>query len=52
MSGVGDDWFYRHEYRSLEKDLNLVAAIRLDELAEVLQRYSLVEGTVLTIGPE
>ena len=52
MFGVGGDWVYRREYRSLEEDLDLVAAIRLDQVADVLQRYSLVEGTALTIGPE
>ena len=52
MLCVGDDWCYRHEYRSLETDLGLVASIRLDEVADVLARYSLLEGTSLTIGPE
>ncbi len=52
MFGVGGDWVYRREYRSLEEDLDLFASIRLDQLAEVLQRYSLLEGTALTIGPE
>ena len=35
-----------------EEDLDLVASIRLDQIADVLRRYSLVEGTALTIGPE
>ncbi len=52
MSSVGDDWFYRREYRSLEEDLDLFASINLDQVADVLKRYSLVEGTALTIGPE
>ena len=52
MFGVGSDWVYRREYRSLEKDLDLVAAIRLDHVAAVLKRYSLLEGVTLTIGPE
>ena len=52
MFSVGGDWVYRREYRSLEEDLDLVASIRLDQIADVLERYSLVEGTALTIGPE
>jgi predicted Zn-dependent peptidase len=52
MSSVGSDWVYRREYRSLEEDLDLVASIRLDQIADVLKRYSLVDGTALTIGPE
>ncbi len=35
----------------LETDLDLIAAITLDEVAAVLKRYSLVEGTTLSIGP-
>ena len=52
MFAVGGDWVYRREYRSLENDLDLIASIQLDQIADVLKRYSLVEGTVLTIGPE
>ena len=51
MFGVAGDWVYRREYRSLETDLDLIARITLDEVAEVLRRYSLVEGTGLSIGP-
>ncbi len=52
LFSVGGDWVYRREYRSVEDDLELVAAIRIDQIAAVLQRYSLVGGTTLTIGPE
>jgi predicted Zn-dependent peptidase len=51
MFGVGGDWVYRREYRSLADDLDLVASIRLDDIDEVLKRYSLIEGTALSIGP-
>jgi predicted Zn-dependent peptidase len=51
MFAVGGDWVYRHEYRSLEKDLELIASITLDEVSAVLARYSLLEGTTLSIGP-
>jgi predicted Zn-dependent peptidase len=52
MLNVGDDWFYRRQYRSLDEDLDLFASIKLDHVAEILNRYSLVDGTTLTIGPE
>ena len=52
MSSVGGDWFYRREYRPLEEDLDLFASIQLEHVADVLRRYSLLEGTTLTIGPE
>jgi predicted Zn-dependent peptidase len=51
MFAVAGDWVYRREYRSLETDLDLIARITLDEVAGVLKRYSLVEGTGLSIGP-
>ena len=51
MSSIGSDWVYRREYRSLEEDLDLIASIRLDEIADVLKRYSLIDGMTLTIGP-
>ncbi len=51
MFAVAGDWVYRREYRSLENDLDLIARITLDEVAGVLKRYSLVEGTGLSIGP-
>ena len=52
MFNIGGDWVYRREYQSLEEDLDRVASIRLEHIAEVLDRYSLVNGTTLTIGPE
>jgi predicted Zn-dependent peptidase len=51
MFGVGGDWVYRREYRSLEDDLDLVASIKLEQVSDVLKKYSLGEGTTLTIGP-
>jgi predicted Zn-dependent peptidase len=51
MFAVAGDWVYRREYRSLEADLDLIASITLDEVNGVLKRYSLVEGTGLSIGP-
>ena len=51
MFGVGGDWIYRREYRSLEDDLDLIASISLDEVVAVLARYSLLDGTALSIGP-
>jgi predicted Zn-dependent peptidase len=51
LFAVGGDWVYRREYRSTETDLGLIAAITLDEVTAVLRRYTLVEGTTLSIGP-
>jgi predicted Zn-dependent peptidase len=51
MFSVAGDWVYRREYRSLETDLDLIASISVDDIANVLKRYSLLEGTMLSIGP-
>jgi predicted Zn-dependent peptidase len=48
---VGLDWMYRREYRSVEQDLDTVAALALDDLTAVLARYPLTRNITLTIGP-
>jgi hypothetical protein len=35
----------------VEEDLKTVAAVTLDDVAAVLDRYPLCRGTTLTIGP-
>jgi predicted Zn-dependent peptidase len=52
LFSVGTDWMYRREYRSLEQDLDTVAALRVEDVLEVLARYPLTRSTTLTIGPE
>ena len=52
LFAVGGDWVYRQEYRTLEDDLALVAAIRLEEIAEVLAKYPLTRNTTFSIGPQ
>jgi predicted Zn-dependent peptidase len=48
---VGSDWIYRHEYRSVEQDLDTVASLRVEDIVEVLARYPLTNNMTLTIGP-
>jgi predicted Zn-dependent peptidase len=52
LFNVGADWVQRREYRSIRDDLASVAAIRVDDLAAVLAKYPLDEGTTVTIGPQ
>ncbi|HIQ20112.1 MAG TPA: insulinase family protein [Planctomycetes bacterium] len=48
---VGSDWVQRHTYRSVRDDLDAVAAISLDEVDQVLQRWPPSHGMTVTIGP-
>ena len=51
LFSVGLDWVYRREYCSVRHDLDEVAAITLQQLAEVLSKYPLTGSTTVTIGP-
>jgi len=48
---VGGDWIQRHEYRSVGDDLQAFAAVSLDEVHAVLDRFPLLPNTTFTIGP-
>jgi predicted Zn-dependent peptidase len=48
---VGGDWVYRREYRSVRDDLEAVAAVTPQQIAEVLSAYPLTGSTTVTIGP-
>jgi len=48
---VGGDWVYRREYRSVRDDLETVAAVTPQQIAEVLAGYPLTRSTTVTIGP-
>jgi predicted Zn-dependent peptidase len=51
MFAVGTDWVYRREYRTIESELDAVAALTLDDLHAVLAKYPLADPTTVTIGP-
>jgi predicted Zn-dependent peptidase len=51
LFAVGTDWVYRHEYRTIESDLDAVARLTLDDLHAVLAKYPLADPTTVTIGP-
>jgi predicted Zn-dependent peptidase len=48
---VGGDWVYRREYKTLNEDLDDVAAVTIDDVAKVLEKYPLCRATTITIGP-
>jgi predicted Zn-dependent peptidase len=51
LFSVGSDWVYRREYCSVRDDLEVVAAITPQQIAEVLSAYPLSRSTTVTIGP-
>ena len=51
LFAVGSDWVYRREYRSVEEELDAVAAVTADDLAAVLAKHRLDCSTTITIGP-
>jgi predicted Zn-dependent peptidase len=50
-SALGENWLYRHTYRSVEDDLRTIAAITRAEIRELLDAYPLIETTTAAIGP-
>jgi predicted Zn-dependent peptidase len=48
---VASDWIQRREYRSVRDDVAAVAAVTLDDIHDVLERYPPTRGTTVTIGP-
>jgi predicted Zn-dependent peptidase len=51
MFAVGSEWLYRRRYRSMQDDLDDVAALTVAEVSGVLARYSLAENTTISVGP-
>lgn len=51
LFAVGSDWVHRREYRSVRDDLEALAAITVDDLADVLAKYPLSASTTLAVGP-
>ena len=51
LFNVGGNWLQRGEYRSVADDLESVAAVTLDDVHRVMQKYPLTKNTTVTIGP-
>jgi predicted Zn-dependent peptidase len=51
LFAVGTDWVYRREYRTIEEELDAVAALTAADLRAVLAKYPLTHPTTVTIGP-
>jgi predicted Zn-dependent peptidase len=51
LFNLGSNWTYRHEYRSVNDDLDAIDRITLDEVNAVLKKYPLSVSTTIAIGP-
>jgi predicted Zn-dependent peptidase len=51
LSLVAGDWVYRREYFTLEQELEHWAAIKADDLTEVLRQFPLSKSLTFSIGP-
>lgn len=52
MFGVGANWIYRHEYRTVREHLNDLAGVSVDDVNQLLADFPLSQGATIVIGPE
>ncbi|MGB0768119.1 MAG: M16 family metallopeptidase [Phycisphaeraceae bacterium] len=52
MQALGGKWLYHGRYVSLDEELDRLLAVKVDDLSQVLARYSLKPRTTVTLGPE
>ncbi|MEM9346420.1 MAG: pitrilysin family protein [Planctomycetota bacterium] len=52
MQALGAKWMYHGRYVSLDEELDHLLAVKVDELAKVLQAYTFKPRTIVTLGPE
>jgi predicted Zn-dependent peptidase len=51
LFAVGGEWIQRGQYVSVRDDLDAMAAVTVEEVADLLARYPLTRSTTVTIGP-
>lgn len=51
LGGLGSNWLYRQEYRSLDDDLAAIAAVTQTEIRQLLDEFPLGRTSTVTIGP-
>lgn len=51
LSAVGAEWVVRREYLSVRDVLDALAAVTPDDVARLLAKFPLSQGTTVTIGP-
>lgn len=51
LFSIGQNWSYRHEYRTPKDDLDIIDAVTQDDIRRVLKKFPLTTATTLAIGP-
>ena len=51
LGGLGNNWLFRREYRSIADDVNIVQNLRLADIRELLDQYPLSQMTTIGVGP-
>lgn len=51
LSSLGFHWSYRNEYVPVERELEAYAAVTLDDVRRVLERWPLLPLTLVSVGP-
>jgi predicted Zn-dependent peptidase len=51
MLGIGRDWTYLHEYRTLDDELEAIDAVDAKAIRELLDRYPITNLTTVALGP-
>ncbi len=51
LASLGGNWIYRHEYRSVEDDLQCYRLLLPKDLRELLTQYPLGQTTTVAVGP-
>jgi predicted Zn-dependent peptidase len=51
MRGIGGQWIYNREYRSLEKDMATLMAVTPESLKQLMSEFPFDPMTVVSLGP-
>ncbi|MFK7788043.1 MAG: M16 family metallopeptidase [Phycisphaeraceae bacterium] len=51
MQALGAKWMYHGRYVSLDEELDHLLAVKVEDLAKVLERYTFNPKTIVTLGP-
>ena len=51
LGGLGNNWLFRREYRSIADDLAIVQNITLNDIRKLLDQFPLGQMTTIGVGP-
>ncbi|HEY0982535.1 M16 family metallopeptidase, partial [Schlesneria sp.] len=51
LGGLGNNWLFRREYRSIADDVHIVQSLQLSDIRKLLDQYPLGQMTTIGVGP-